>query len=356
LRRERAALRAVYRQARFDYRLFVAEAEHIGYTPSGQPDSRNDLYAGDVHSVRAEPGTILAELRAFRSDRAGYRTHAHPPCAAVSVSEIFAAHPTVRMDPKFHVFRALEAMATPPPGMAEYALGTILTRREGNAIEPCQHPNRQFSVLTLQQTGVFKLREPGIGRNPIAWFGRYFSEGSVWYEACDGDLVFSRIDLWKGCVSVLPPQYDGAIFTQEFPIYRVNTELLDPEYLKLLLRSRYFQRAIRSVTTGHSNRRRTQPADFEQLLVFLPERSVQEEIGRKLLAMEERLEDSQLRLRYILRQFDDAAVGEIDLETFSMHVDRIVDPRHSLTDEERALAAPAQTVEDPYSDLAAEAG
>lgn len=345
------ALRAVYLQEAFDYPVFVAEADHIGYSPSGQRDPRNDLYAGDVHEVRAEPGTILAELRAFRKDPAGYRTHTDPPCAAVRVSEIFAAHPTVRMDPKFHVFRALEAIATPPPGMTERTLGDVLARRGGNRIEPFEHPDRSFCVLTLQQTGVFKLREPGIGRNPIAWFGRYFNEDSTWYEACAGDLVFSRIDLWKGCVSVLPPRFDGAIFTQEFPIYHVNAELLDSEYLKLLLRSRYFQRAIRAVTTGHSNRRRTQPGDFEALPIFLPEVSVQEEIGRKVRGMEERLADSQLRLRYILRQFDDAAIGALGLKQFIGHVDRMVDPRHSLTSEERNLAAPTQPAdEEPFAD------
>jgi type I restriction enzyme M protein len=349
LRVEREALRAVYRKSRLDYRIFVAEADHIGYTPSGQRDSRNDLYAGDVHAVSGAEGTILAELRAFREDRAAYQTHTDPPCAAVKVSEIFAAHPTVRMDPKFHVFRALEAMAVPPRGMAEHVLGEVLTKRRDNLIKPLKHPNREFCVLTLQQTGVFKPREPGIGRNPIAWYGRYFGESSTWFEARMGDLVFSRIDLWKGCVSVLPAHYDGAIFTQEFPIYHINDRLLDPDYLKLLLRSHYFQRAIRAVTTGHSNRRRTQPADFEKLPVFLPDVEVQKEIGRKVGVMERQLEDSQLRLRYILRQFDGAAVGEIGLRTFIRHVDRMTDPSHRVTSDERELAAPTPSTEDPFA-------
>jgi len=37
-----------------------------------------------------------------------------------------------------------------------------------------------------------------------------------------------------------------------------------------LLRSRYYQRAFRAITTGHSNRRRTQEADFEALEIDFP--------------------------------------------------------------------------------------
>ena len=48
-----------------------------------------------------------------------------------------------------------------------------------------------------------------------------------------------------------------------------------------LLRTRYYQRAFRAITTGHSNRRRTQIADFEVIeLAFPPEPEEQ----RRLIA------------------------------------------------------------------------
>ena len=45
---------------------------------------------------------------------------------------------------------------------------------------------------------------------------------------------------------------------------------LDPEFVSCLLRSRYYQRAFRAITTGHSNRRRTQREDFEALEICFP--------------------------------------------------------------------------------------
>ena len=92
----------------------------------------------------------------------------------------------------------------------------------------------------------------------------------TWYAAHSGDVVFSSIDLWKGCIALVPDRFDGALVTKEFPIYRVRDGRLLPEFLQALLRSRYYKRAFRAITTGHSNRRRTQVPDFEDLQVAFP--------------------------------------------------------------------------------------
>ena len=348
------ALRRVYAPGSdFDYRFFVAEAEHIGYTPAGGYDPRNELYRlGSAHEPLAGPDTILAEWQRFKADRDGYTTHLSPTCAAVGVSEVFAAHPSVRLDPKFHVFRE-ERLASPPQGMSEYRVGDLLTPRTDNRVKLAgEDPDREFTVLTLQQNGNLKLREPGIGRNPPDWRGQYLAlSTSRWFEAQAGDLVFSSIDLWKGCVSVLPPEFDGAIFTSEFPIYTVEESKIDPAYLKLLLRSRYFQRAIRAVTTGHSNRRRTQVEDFENLTIYLPSLEVQQEIGRRVREMEGRLRDSTLRMQTVLSQFNHAAIGELATDEFLARISRITDPTNELSGEElRDVLEEAPFDEDPYAE------
>jgi type I restriction enzyme M protein len=125
--------------------------------------------------------------------------------------------------------------------------------------------------MTIGQNGEIRQREAGKGRNPPEWLGMYFEDSpSQWFRAKSGDVVFSSIDLWKGCISVVPDEFDGALVTKEFPIYEVTDKRLDPEFVSCLLRSRYYQRAFRAITTGHSNRRRTQSEDFEALEICFP--------------------------------------------------------------------------------------
>jgi type I restriction enzyme M protein len=43
-----------------------------------------------------------------------------------------------------------------------------------------------------------------------------------WFVCHAGDVVFSRIDLWKGCISVVPTEFDGALVSGEFPVYEIQ--------------------------------------------------------------------------------------------------------------------------------------
>jgi type I restriction enzyme M protein len=126
--------------------------------------------------------------------------------------------------------------------------------------------------MTIAQTGEIRERAAGKGKSPPRWIGAYFQDSpGTWYAAKAGDVVYSSIDLWKGCIAFVPPEFDGALVTKEFPIYRVTDPRLLPEFLQCLLRTRYYQRAFRAITTGHSNRRRTQTPDFEALKISFPE-------------------------------------------------------------------------------------
>lgn len=143
-------------------------------------------------------------------------------------------------------------------------------RRE-NVVDFSEDPDRLYTVMTISQKGEIRPREAGKGRNYPEWRGTYFKDSpGTWYAARAGDLVFSSIDLWKGCISVVPEEFDGALVTKEFPIYQIGDDRLLPSFLQALLFSRYYQRAFRAITTGHSNRRRTQVGDFEALEITYP--------------------------------------------------------------------------------------
>ena len=145
----------------------------------------------------------------------------------------------------------------------------------------------------------------------------YFEDmPTKWFAVCSGDVAFSGIDLWKGCIAVVPPEFDRALVSSEFPVYEIVDDRLDPEFLSALLRSRYYRRAFRAITTGHSNRRRTQPEDFEELEISFPE-----DIGeqRRLVAW---VVDGRRRLRE-----GDAALKEAML-AFSNVIDQRGDEQY----------------------------
>ncbi len=253
------------------YHVFLAEARYIGYTTTGIATSQNDLYCGSEGGrVDADQtGSILGEFRLMMKDPSRYKGRIGPDCMAISVIDLWNAHTSHRLDPKYYLFKRSEK-AQIPSGWVTETIGSVMRRRL-KEVSPEKNPDTAVKVMTISQTGDVRPRAAGKGNNPPEWLGMYFEDTpSTWFEARCGDVVFSSIDLWKGCITVTPPEMDGALVTKEFPIYQIVDERLSPEFLATLLRCRYYQRAFRAITTGHSNRRRTQTEDFEALSISFP--------------------------------------------------------------------------------------
>jgi type I restriction enzyme M protein len=301
---------------RLNYRTFIAEANHVGYTTTGTPSSQNDLYKGGSGGQLddVQEGSILGEYRRFLEDPAAYTGRTSPDCMGISSADMWNAHASHRLDPKYHLFKREEQTLT-PSGWVRALIRNVMARREDLA-RPEDRPNDRVSVMTIAQTGEIRPREAGKGRNPPDWLGMYFADSpSTWYSARAGDVVFSSIDLWKGCISVVPKVFDGALVTKEFPIYRMVDNRLDPGFLWCLLRSRYYQRAFRAITTGHSNRRRTQKEDFEALeIVFPADIDVQRSLVSEIFVAREGLAEAGANLRTALMSFSDSIDGRFGEE------------------------------------------
>jgi len=268
-------LAGALKAANLDYDIFFAEADFIGYTPSGRPDARNDLYCSDDRGYLSDiqDSSLLGAWRTWRSG-GGCKDRR---CVVEKASKVWTSHSSHRIDPKYHVYRA-HATDYVPSGWASNNLGAVVERRR-EVIDFSSVPLQQFQVLTISQTGELRPREAGVGINAPEWLGMYFAESSSkWYRVHEGDIVYSGIDLWKGSVGYVTQEFDGALVTQEYPVLHVIDDAVSAKYLALLLRSRRFRRAFRAINTGHSNRRRTQAGDFAQVLIYYPSKLRQEEI------------------------------------------------------------------------------
>jgi type I restriction enzyme M protein len=294
-----------------DYFTFLAEANSVGYTTTGSLTCENDLFSGGSNGSLAEDqsNTILGEWRSFLSNATGYEGRVIPDCTGVWSLSLWNAHPSHRLDPKFHLFQR-EEMRTIPPGWVRVRLGDLLMRRE----EPKTDFETDciYTVLTISQTGEIRAREAGKGNNPPSWSGDYFIEVSPgdWFETRTGDVVFSSIDLWKGCIAVVPEDFDNGLVTKEFPIYQVSDSRITSEFLQTMLRSRYYQRAFRAITTGHSNRRRTQATDFENVLVsFPPDPYLQRDLINGVSTARRNQRIARMTLEHELLAFSDVVDG-----------------------------------------------
>lgn len=111
------------------------------------------------------------------------------------------------------------------------------------------------------------------------------------FEGRRGQLVFSKIDLRNGAIAVI--NRDRIAVTAEFPVYDVADNLIQAEFLVLLLRLKIFRDWVNNLSAGHSGRKRVNPDQFESFEIPLPPLSVQQTI----IAEVQRRHEEALRLR-----------------------------------------------------------
>jgi type I restriction enzyme, S subunit len=141
------------------------------------------------------------------------------------------------------------------PASGVRPLGTVLYRKTVSVEDASDG-----QLITIRFSGEI---EPRKGLDASSIKGRLF-----WAEP--GDLVYSKIDLRHGAIGVLPAAIGRACVTSEYPVYEVRTELADPAYVALAVRSRVFRSKVNSLISGASGRKRVQPEELEQVTIPVP--------------------------------------------------------------------------------------
>lgn len=100
-----------------------------------------------------------------------------------------------------------------------------------------------------------------------------------------GQFIMSRIDARNGALGVVPPELDGAIVTNDFPVFDVDEDHLLPTYLGWMCRTASFVDECQRASEGTTNRVRIQEEKFLAREVRLP--PVPEQ--RRIVARIERL-------------------------------------------------------------------
>ncbi|SEW46006.1 type I restriction enzyme, S subunit [Chitinophaga sp. YR573] len=98
------------------------------------------------------------------------------------------------------------------------------------------------------------------------------------YLANSGQFIISKIDARNGAFGIIPNDLDGAIVTNDFPLFEVNEKRINPQFLLLITTTKEFIKFAQSCSSGTTNRQRMDIDLFLNQKIPLPSISEQNKI------------------------------------------------------------------------------
>jgi len=93
-----------------------------------------------------------------------------------------------------------------------------------------------------------------------------------------GQFIISKIDARNGAFGLIPNELDGAIVTNDFPLFDVNEKRINPHFLLLITTTKEFIKFAQSCSSGTTNRQRMDIDLFLNQKIPLPSIAEQNEI------------------------------------------------------------------------------
>lgn len=134
-------------------------------------------------------------------------------------------------------------------------------------------PGRKYALA-----GVYGKGRGLIFRNTFEAHETAYSE---MYELRESDVVFSKLKVWEGAVTVVPKEGHGRLVSSEFPTYEIDRSQVLPEYLDVWFKRPPLWRELFKRVRGIAGRKiRVTPSTFESVSLPRPSIEVQAELVR----------------------------------------------------------------------------
>lgn len=96
-----------------------------------------------------------------------------------------------------------------------------------------------------------------------------------------GQFIMSKIDARNGAYGIVPEELEGAIVTNDFPVFDVDTQKIIPQFLVLVSTTEKFVEFARKCSSGTTNRKRIDIDAFLNQQIPLPSIKKQEDIVKQ---------------------------------------------------------------------------
>ncbi len=126
------------------------------------------------------------------------------------------------------------------------------------------------------------------------------------YKVSEGQFILSKIDARNGAMGLIPSELEGAIVTQDFLPYDLDTTKINPQYLVLVSTTKEFVAFCQTCSSGTTNRQRVDEAKFLGIKIPLP--TIEEQ--NKLVA------DYNKKMALAAKQESQALTKEQEIEEY----------------------------------------
>ena len=156
------------------------------------------------------------------------------------------------------------------------ALGELLRRSDEAAVLA---PEDEYHEVTIKLWGKGVISRGKVRGGEVGTTRRFVRANQ---------LILSKIDARNGAIGLVPLELDGAIVSNDFPSFAVDTDRIDPTFLGWLVRSMQFVELCKASSEGTTNRVRIKEDRFLGQQIPLPHLAEQHAIATRLDKLEDK--------------------------------------------------------------------
>ena len=153
----------------------------------------------------------------------------------------------------------------------EVCIGDFLNKSQ-NWVEP--EPDQTYKQITARLWGKGLTLRAEVAGSQIA--------AARQLRVKAGQFLVSRIDARHGAFGIVPPSLDGALVSNDFPCFDIDSKVVLPAYFAWYARTENFIALCRRASEGSTNRVRLKENEFLRMAISLPTLAEQQQTVAKL--------------------------------------------------------------------------
>ena len=162
-----------------------------------------------------------------------------------------------------------------------------------DSLDITKYPDDEFVQLTASRYSGIIFRERKLGKD---------IKTKKQLTVKTNDVLISRIDLYNGCLGIVPEELNDAIVTKDFMVLVPNKQKINPVYLVEVLKDEYMADYFYAFSVGCTGRKRITLNTFRSLKLPVLASNLQEDIAALMKSKQREIAERKLRMEDIYKK------------------------------------------------------